>query len=179
MPACARRADGERSAHVLHARVAAVRDRASTLVDRIGAKICDVVGKRGVRLLRRGRASRFPALLLGGHLHNHGAAGVVVDDSLACRTGLAVDRGSDIAPRAAEAFDDFALGAALSTHHVTEMYCVSMNSISPSCAPSLPMPDCFVPPNGAAGSETSPRLSPIMPKSSCSDTRMPRLMSLV
>src|SRR5206468_3897521 len=64
-------------------------------------------------------------------------------------------------------------------HHVTETYCVSKNSISPSCAPSRPMPDCFIPPKGAAGSETSPRLSPIMPKSSCSDTRMPRVMSLV
>src|SRR5262245_62706125 len=126
-----------------------MRDRASTLVDRIGAKIRDVVGERCVRLLRRGGAPRFPALLLGGHLHDHGAAGVVVDDSLACRTGLAVDRGPDIAPCAAEAFDDFALGIDLSTHHVTEMYCVSMNSISPSCAPSRPMPDCLVPPNGA------------------------------
>src|SRR5262249_49444101 len=64
-------------------------------------------------------------------------------------------------------------------HHVTEMYCVSKNSIRPSCAPSRPMPDCFMPPNGAAGSETRPRLRPIMPKSSCSETRMPRLMSLV
>src|SRR5205085_3552252 len=64
-------------------------------------------------------------------------------------------------------------------YQLTEMYCVSMNSKSPSCAPSRPMPDCFMPPNGAAGSDTSPRFKPIMPKSSFSDTRMPRLKSLV
>src|SRR3954463_15071516 len=64
-------------------------------------------------------------------------------------------------------------------YQLTEMYCVSMNSSRPSCAPSRRGPDCFVPPNGAAGSETSPRLRPIMPKSSFSETRMPRLRSLV
>src|SRR5436853_380513 len=48
-------------------------------------------------------------------------------------------------------------------HQLTETYCVSRNSISPSCAPSRPMPLCFMPPNGAAGSETRPRLSPTMP----------------
>ena len=64
-------------------------------------------------------------------------------------------------------------------HHVTETYCVSKNSISPSCAPSRPRPDCFMPPNGAAGSETMPRFNPIMPKSSFSETRRPRLKSLV
>ncbi len=62
-------------------------------------------------------------------------------------------------------------------HHVTDTYCVSKNSIKPSCAPSRPMPDCFLPPNGAAGSETMPRLNPIMPKSSFSETQqaMPAL----
>src|SRR5262249_43127061 len=64
-------------------------------------------------------------------------------------------------------------------HQLTEIYCVSRNSFSPSCAPSRPMPLCFMPPNGAAGSDTRPPLSPIMPKSSFSDTRMPRPMSLV
>ena len=62
---------------------------------------------------------------------------------------------------------------------IHRMYCVSRNSIRPSCAPSRPMPDCFMPPNGAAGSETRPRFSPIMPKSSFSETRMPRVRSLV
>ena len=42
-------------------------------------------------------------------------------------------------------------------YQLTDMYCVSVNSISPSWAPSRPMPDCFMPPNGAAGSETRPR----------------------
>ena len=64
-------------------------------------------------------------------------------------------------------------------YQLTEMYCVSRNSFSPSCAPSRPMPDCFMPPNGAAGSETRPRFKPIMPKSSFSETRMPRPRSLV
>src|SRR5262249_25692764 len=114
------------------------------------------------------------------------------------RAGLAVDRGADIAPRA----DDLLRGALLRRHRrrsersdgggqqhgrpqvhaayqVTEMYCVSRNSLRPSCAPSRPIPDCFMPPNGAAGSETKPRLRPIIPKSSFSETRMPRLMSFV
>ena len=90
-----------------------------------------------------------------------------------------------------EPFGDLALGrrsrrAAASgrpslgaLHQLTETYCVSRNSISPSCAPSRPMPLCFMPPNGAAGSETSPRLRPIMPKSSRSETRRPRETSRV
>src|SRR3974390_3662488 len=48
-------------------------------------------------------------------------------------------------------------------YQLTETYCVSMNSIMPSCAPSRPRPDCLVPPKGAAGSDTRPRLRPIMP----------------
>src|SRR4029077_15303440 len=92
---------------------------------------------------------------------------------------LAVDRRPDIAPRAEETLGVIAVGLALDAPQVTETYWVSRNSISPSWAPSRPMPDCFMPPNGAAGSETRPRLSPIMPKSSCSDTRMPRLKSFV
>src|SRR6185312_9566793 len=64
-------------------------------------------------------------------------------------------------------------------HQITDTYCVSWNSFMPSCAPSRPSPDCLVPPKGAAGSETRPRFKPIMPKSSFSDTRMPRVRSLV
>jgi hypothetical protein len=64
-------------------------------------------------------------------------------------------------------------------HQLVAMYLVSVNSRSPSCAPSRPMPDCFTPPNGAAGSDTRPRLSPTMPASSASDTRRPRLRSRV
>src|SRR5262249_58319668 len=45
----------------------------------------------------------------------------------------------------------------------TAMYLVSVNSSSPSCAPSRPSPDCFTPPNGAAGSDTTPRLMATMP----------------
>src|SRR6202007_2668281 len=60
-------------------------------------------------------------------------------------------------------------------YQLVAMYLVSVNSRSPSCAPSRPMPDCLTPPNGAAGSDTRPRLSPTMPASSASDTRRPRL----
>lgn len=49
--------------------------------------------------------------------------------------------------------------------HSTEKYCVSQNARTPSRAPSRPMPLCFTPPNGAAGSETTPRLMPIIPAS--------------
>ena len=45
--------------------------------------------------------------------------------------------------------------------------------------PSRPSPLCLTPPNGAAGSETSPRFSPTMPASSRSDTRRPRARSPV
>ena len=39
--------------------------------------------------------------------------------------------------------------------------------------PSRPTPECLTPPNGAAGSETSPRLTPTMPDSRASATRGP------
>src|SRR5262249_12611482 len=106
---------------------------------------------------------------------------VIDDDPLgigaSTRARLAVEHRSHVAPRAEKFLRDLAVR--LHVHHATEMYCVSRNSISPSCAPSRPMPDCFMPPNGAAGSKTSPRLSPITPNSSFSETRMPRLKSLV
>jgi hypothetical protein len=50
-----------------------------------------------------------------------------------------------------------------SVYQLIDTYWVSRNSIMPSWAPSRPMPLCLVPPNGAAGSDTSPRFSPIMP----------------
>src|SRR5262249_20884070 len=106
-------------------------------------------------------------------------AWVVIDDALRSGHRLAVDLGADIAPGAEQALGAFSIGLALCAHHVTEMYWVSRNSIRPSCAPSRPRPLCLVPPTGAAGSETRPRFNPIIPKSSCSETRMPRLMSLV
>src|SRR5262245_10512940 len=148
-----------------------MRYRAGALVERPGTEIADEGGRR------RGRD-----LLPSGHdLHGHMAGPVVDDDAARVRAigaRLAVDHRAEIAPGADQAAGDIAVGIGRA-HHVTEMYCVSRNSISPSCAPSRPMPDCFMPPNGAAGSETSPRLRPIMPKSSCSETRIPRFMSLV
>ena len=45
----------------------------------------------------------------------------------------------------------------------------------PTGPPSRPSPDCLMPPNGAAGLETSPVLSPTMPDSSASLTRSARV----
>src|SRR5580700_8484254 len=64
-------------------------------------------------------------------------------------------------------------------YQLVATYLVSVNSRRPSWAPSRPMPDCFTPPNGAAGSDTRPRLRPTMPASSASHTRSPRARSRV
>ena len=56
---------------------------------------------------------------------------------------------------------------------------LSRKSSRPSWPPSRPMPLCLMPPNGAAGSETRPRLRPTMPASSRSLTRRPRARSPV
>ncbi len=58
-------------------------------------------------------------------------------------------------------------------------YFVSRYSSIPSGPPSRPNPDCLMPPNGAAGLETMPWLSPTIPVSSRSHTRRARLRSLV
>src|SRR5580700_9170755 len=153
--------------------------RAGLLVDRVGTEIGDVILQRGEGLVRRHHRTGALALDVGRDLHRHLAVRAVIDHALRILATIpvaAVDARADIAPGA----DQPLRGRfRVSVHHVTEMYCVSRNSSMPSCAPSRPRPDCFVPPNGAAGSETRPRLSPIMPKSSCSETRMPRLKSLV
>src|SRR5262245_20389532 len=151
------------------------------LVDRMGAQIGDAVLDRLACLLGRGLlAGPWPGSV-GRDMDGHVAARVIHDDPFrigaATRARFAIEHRPDVAPRAEEFLRELAVR--LHVHHATEMYCVSRNSISPSCAPSRPMPDCFMPPNGAAGSETSPRLSPIMPNSSFSETRMPRLKSLV
>src|SRR5436309_3136076 len=44
----------------------------------------------------------------------------------------------------------------------TATYFVERYSSMPSLPPSRPKPDCFTPPKGAAGFDTSPRLSPII-----------------
>ena len=49
----------------------------------------------------------------------------------------------------------------------------------PSKPPSRPKPDCFTPPNGAAGLDTMPVLIPIIPNSIASATRSTRRWSLV
>ena len=54
-------------------------------------------------------------------------------------------------------------------------YFVSRNSSMPTLPPSRPSPDCLIPPNGAAGLDTRPVLSPTMPDSSRSDTRSARV----
>ena len=64
-------------------------------------------------------------------------------------------------------------------HQLTAMYLVSVNSSNPSWPPSRPIPDCLTPPKGAAGSETTPRLIPIIPASRASATRSERRRSRV
>src|SRR4029077_19990207 len=152
---------------------------AGCLVDRVGAEIGDVILQGDEGFFRRHRRAGAFALDVGSDLHRHLAVRTVIDHALRVLAAIpvaAVDARADIAPRADQALRG---GLQVSAHHVTEMYCVSRNSSMPSCAPSRPSPLCLVPPNGAAGSETSPRLSPIMPKSSGSETRMPRVKSLV
>ena len=54
-------------------------------------------------------------------------------------------------PRSLLALDRYEAG-----HHSTDTYCVSMNSINPSCAPSRPRPDCLTPPNEMLKSARKP-----------------------
>ena len=58
-------------------------------------------------------------------------------------------------------------------------YLVSRYSSIPSNPPSRPKPDCLTPPNGAAGLDTIPVLTPIIPNSMASATRIIRFWSLV
>ena len=59
------------------------------------------------------------------------------------------------------------------------MYLTSRYSSMPSRPPSRPIPDCLVPPKGAAGLETTPWFTPTMPLVMASDTRMARLRLVV
>src|SRR5687768_15896655 len=58
-----------------------------------------------------------------------------------------------------------------------QRYFTSRNSSMPYFEPSRPMPDSFIPPNGATSVEISPVLTPTMPYSSASATRHTRPMS--
>src|ERR1700733_1485730 len=164
----------------LYAALAMMRDGTRLLVDRISAEIGDVVGKRCLCFLGRGVLAGARDFTIWRDMAGHMTVPVVDNDALgiaaAFRSRSAVDGRADITPGTDQTLSR---SLTLCVHHVTEMYCVSRNSIRPSCAPSRPRPDCLTPPNGAAGSETSPRFNPIMPKSSFSETRMPRLKSLV
>ena len=113
-----------------------------------------------------------------GHLHRY-LVGLDFKQIVAGSIGSPVDLNHCVIFPSATVSPSCGISTSIAAYHASETYWVSMNSISPSCAPSRPMPDCFIPPKGAAGSDTSPRLSPTMPKSSCSETRMPRLRSLV
>lgn len=64
--------------------------------------------------------------------------------------------------------------ARLCFYFVNAMYLVSRYSSMPSVPPSRPNPDSLMPPNGAAGSEMTPRLIPTMPDSMASATRNAR-----
>jgi hypothetical protein len=59
------------------------------------------------------------------------------------------------------------------------MYLVSRYSSMPSKPPSRPKPDSLTPPNGAAGSEITPRFTPTIPDSIDSDTRRARSSDFV
>ena len=59
-------------------------------------------------------------------------------------------------------------------YFVSAMYFVSRYSSMPSLPPSRPKPDSLTPPNGAAGSEITPRLTPTMPDWMPSATRSAR-----
>ena len=58
-----------------------------------------------------------------------------------------------------------------------QRYFVSSQSSMPYFEPSRPMPDSFMPPNGATSVETTPVLMPRIPYSSASETRQMRAMS--
>src|SRR6185295_17714901 len=64
-------------------------------------------------------------------------------------------------------------------HQLTAMYLLSVKARRPSTPPSRPSPLSLTPPNGAAGSDTSPRLRPTIPASIRSLTRRPRARSAV
>ena len=64
-------------------------------------------------------------------------------------------------------------------HRAMPTYLVSRYSSMPSKPPSRPKPDCLTPPNGAAGFDTMPVLTPIIPNSIASATRITRVWSLV
>src|SRR5262249_25595453 len=117
----------------LYAGLPMVGDCLRLLVDRIGPEIGDVAVDGRLRLLRRRPAARLAAHHIGCHLHAHIAARIVVDDPVRPGDRLAIDLGSDVTPRAEQALGPFSIGLALCAHHVTEMYCVSRNSIRPSC----------------------------------------------
>jgi hypothetical protein len=64
-------------------------------------------------------------------------------------------------------------------YFVNAMYFVSRYSSIPSIPPSRPKPDCLTPPNGAAGSEITPRFTPTIPASRPSATRSARSSEVV
>src|ERR1700739_861384 len=135
---------------------------AGPLVDRVGAEIGDVVLERDERLVGCHHRAGALALDVRGDLHRHLAVRAVIDHTLRIGAAVpvgAVDARADIAPGADQPRPRRLRFAALPAHHVTETYWVSINSIMPSCAPSRPRPDCLVPPNGAAGSDTRPRFN--------------------
>ena len=55
-----------------------------------------------------------------------------------------------------------------------QTYFGSRNSSMPRCEPSRPRPDCLTPPKGASSVEMMPVLTPTIPYSSPSDTRVTR-----
>jgi mannose-6-phosphate isomerase-like protein (cupin superfamily) len=70
-------------------------------------------------------------------------------------------------------------GGRAAPHTPIATYLVSRYSPIPSKPPSRPNPDCFTPPNGAAGLDTTPWFSPTIPVSIASQTWNARARSRV
>ena len=106
----------------------------------------------------------------------------VAASSAPCRSAITI-RMPSCASRSAIAFPmPFAPPVTMATcprHQTPAMhrYFVSSQSSMPYFEPSRPMPDSFMPPNGATSVEMTPGVDAEDPVSSCSETRQMRDMS--
>ena len=86
----------------LHAALAMMSDRLRPLIDRIGAEIGDVVGKRGFGLVGRRLLAGARHLAIGRDMTGHMTVTIVYNDAFGARAALslrlAVERRADIAP---------------------------------------------------------------------------------
>ena len=90
-----------------------------------------------------------------------GALEVGDDDGRALLVQPLRDRAAD--PLRAAGDDDDAIGKPHPSIPPMARYLISSQSSMPYFEPSRPMPDSFMPPNGATSVETKPVLTPTMP----------------